>query len=72
MTTIDTETLPGNAQVHDAPDAALREHLSDFATNAAKAALGHAYARPEAASFIDRSPGEIAVIRAMRWSGAGT
>ena len=62
-------TPPDTVEDRPAPDTALR-HRADFATNAAKAALGHAYARPEAASFVDRRPGEISLICAGGWRGA--
>ena len=70
MTNIDTKTLPGNAEINDAPDAALQRR-ADFAAAAARTGFGNAYARPEAAGFVDRSPGELRIIHALRCQGAG-
>ncbi len=41
----------------------------DFATRAAQAELGRAYARPELDGFRDRSPCAIAILRAAGWLG---
>ena len=51
-------------------DAALRDHPTDFPTRAAQVELGPAYARPELDSFVDRSPAQIALLRAATWSRA--
>jgi hypothetical protein len=71
MININTKTLLGNVEVDDAPDTARRD-LSHFATRAAQSAFGAAYAPPAQADWCDRTPAEIAVIRAMHWSGAAT
>ncbi len=42
----------------------------DFATGLAQAAFGHSYAPPHQADLRDRTPGEIAIIRAAGWRGA--
>ena len=63
-------TLPDTIEDRPASNTAQRRR-ADFATNAAKAVLGNAYARPEAASFVDRAPGELRIIRALRCQGAG-
>ena len=62
--------LPDTVKDLPVPDT-VRRRRADFATNAAKAALGNAYARPEAANFIDRSPGALRIIHALRCQGAG-
>ena len=47
-----------------------RPDKSDFATRVAQAELGPAYARPELDGWCDRSPAEIALLRAVNWSRA--
>ena len=69
MTNINKNPLLGNVEVDDAPDIARRD-LSYFATHAAQSAFGAAYAPPAHANFFDRSPGEIAMLRAASWQGA--
>ena len=41
-----------------------------FATGLAQAAFRGAYASPAHAKFVDRTPVEIAIIRAAMWGGA--
>ena len=47
-----------------------RPNQPDFATRAAQSELGGAYARPELDGFRDRRPDELAILRAIHWSGA--
>ena len=41
-----------------------------FAAGVARYEFGGSYAPPDDAGFVDRRPGEIAIIRASRWRGA--
>jgi hypothetical protein len=43
-----------------------------FATGLAQSVFGGSYAPPAQAEWRDRSPSELAILRAMSWSGAGT
>ena len=41
---------------------------ADFAARAAQSAFGGNYVPAAEADFCDRAPGEIAILRALRWS----
>ncbi len=43
---------------------------ASFATRLARSSLGCAYAPPEDAGFVDRTPGEVRAAREALWGGA--
>ena len=69
MANLNTLTPSGNTVDRDPSDDGTRRP-DDFARRAAKAELGNSYAQPELDGFRDRRPGEVAILRALNWSGA--
>ena len=59
-----------SATVNSGPDAAIAGKRASFAAGVARYEFGGSYAPPDDAGFIERSPGEIAVLRAHRSPGA--
>ena len=65
---LNTEIKPADRSIDLAKVSPLNR--VGFATGLAQAAFGTAYAPPTHANFVDRSPGEIAMLRAASWQGA--
>ncbi len=59
-----------SATVHPDPDAAIAGKRASVAAGVAASEFGRNRPNPNSYSFVDRRPGEIAIIRAGGWRGA--
>ncbi len=63
---IQRASLSYNAEIHELPDELISRRRAEFASTAARSAFGRRYPAGGHDGFVDRAPGELAIMRAAR------